>query len=64
MKKDADLAALAKELKIKNDCYTEPVLKSMVLDTTKDIYSRLNISGMRVINLNGAGGEGGQDTAS
>merc|ERR1711939_1027603 len=57
------LATLQKELKIKNDCYTEPVLKSMVLDTTKEIYSKLNISGMRVVNLNGAGGQGGQDTA-
>ena len=62
LKKDADLAFLQKDLKMKNDCYTEPVLKSMVLDTTKEIYSKLNISGMRVINLNGA--EGGQDTAS
>jgi len=59
MRKDHDLDNVEKELKIENDCYTAPVLKSMVLDTTKDIYSKLSISGMKVVNLNGAKGEDG-----
>jgi hypothetical protein len=38
MRKEQTFAQQELELKLKNDCYTQNVLKSMILDTTKDIY--------------------------
>jgi hypothetical protein len=49
-------------LKIKSDGYTDPVLKSMVLDSTERIYRNLKIGDMRVVNVGGNNG-GHQDTA-
>lgn len=34
-----------------------------MLETTESIYKHLNISEMKVINMNGANGGNGQDTA-
>jgi len=53
MKKDQEMEQMKTLLKIKNDSYTPNVLKSMVLDTTKDIYKSLNIKDMRVLNMGG-----------
>lgn len=38
-------------LKMKAECYTDNVMKSMVLDTTKSVYNSLNIPEMKVINM-------------
>jgi len=62
MVKDQEFQQLKEALKIKNDSYTPNVLKSMVLDTTKDIYKSLNIKDMRVLNM-GGGANGNQDPA-
>ena len=62
MEKDQEFEQLKESLKIKNDSYTPNVLKSMVLDTTKDIYKSLNIKDMRVLNM-GGGANGNQDPA-
>jgi hypothetical protein len=35
----------------------------MVLETTENIYKHLNISEMKVINMNGGGANGTQDAA-
>ena len=37
-KKEQEFAQLKAELKIKDESYTPNVLKSMILDTSKDIY--------------------------
>lgn len=58
---DSMVANLQEELKIKNDFYTPTVLKSMALETTKDIYKSLNIKNMKVVNMAG-GKEGGNST--
>jgi hypothetical protein len=47
------------ELKMKAECYTDNILKSMLLDTTKEIYQSVRIPEMRVINM----GPGSQDPA-
>lgn len=59
--KEQEFAQLKAELKIKDESYTPNVLKSMVLETSKDIYKSLNIRDMRVVNM--GGGEGGGDQA-
>ena len=41
------------ELQLKAECYTDNVLKAKVLETTENIYKRLNISEMKVINMSG-----------
>lgn len=46
-------------LKMKAECYTDNIMKSMILDTTKDVYKSLNIPEMKVINM----GEGSKDPA-
>lgn len=61
MENDVILANLQEGLKIKNDFYTPTVLKSMVLDTTKDIYKSINIKNMKVVNMAG-GQDGGNST--
>ena len=60
--KEQEFAQLKEELKIKDESYTPNVLKSMILDTSKDIYRSLHIKDMRVVNM-GGGGEGGGDPA-
>merc|ERR1711934_589831 len=62
MAKDQEFEQLREGLNIKNESYTPNVLKSMVLDTTKDIYKSLNIKDMRVLNM-GGGKDGNQDPA-
>lgn len=46
-------------LKMKAECYTDNIMKSMILETTKDVYSNLRIPEMKVINM----GPGSQDPA-
>ena len=53
------IAHQKEELKMKAECYTDNIMKSMILDTTKDVYSSLNIPEMKVINM----GEGSKDPA-
>lgn len=52
-KEAAEFANMERTLAIKEKGYTENVLKAMVLDTTKDIYQRLKISEMKVVNIAG-----------
>ena len=54
---------MAALLKIKDQGYTENVLKGMILDTTKDIYKNLSIKELKVCNLGGGSGNSSQDTA-
>lgn len=54
---------MKKLLDTKTQGYTEPVLKAMVLETTKDIYNKLNIKEMKVLNMGGGSGNGNQDPA-
>lgn len=61
MRKEQAFAQQEMELKIKNECYTQNVLRKMVLDTTKDIYSHIAIKDMKMINMGGE--EGNQDPA-
>lgn len=42
------------QLQLQAECYTDNVLKAKVLDTTENIYRKLNISEMKVINMSGA----------
>jgi len=63
MRKDASLEHMRNELKIKNENYGEPLLKSMMLDTTKEIYKGLNLGEMKVVNFNN-GGNGGEAGSS
>jgi len=63
MRKDQEMEQMKTLLKIKNDSYTPNVLKSMVLDTTKDIYKSLNIKDMRVLNMGGGKDGANQDPA-
>lgn len=58
-----ELAHFEKQLKIKEQGLTPNVLKAMVLETTESIYKHLNISEMKVINMNGGGANGSQDAA-
>mgnify|MGYP006111153205 FL=1 len=44
---------------MKAECYTDNIMKSMILDTTKEVYKSLNIPEMKVINM----GDGGKDPA-
>ena len=46
-------------LKMKAECYTDNIMKSMILDTTKEVYKSLNIPEMKVINM----GDGSKDPA-
>jgi|DEB0MinimDraft_12_1074336.scaffolds.fasta_scaffold102275_1 hypothetical protein len=52
-----------KTLKMKSENYSDNVLKSMVIEATKDIYKHLNISEMKVVNVGGGAGSGHQDAA-
>jgi len=52
-KEAAEFTNMERTLAIKEKGYTENVLKAMVLDTTKDIYQRLKISEMKVVNIAG-----------
>lgn len=61
MKKEQLFAQEEAQLKLKNDCYTENVLKSMILDTQKDIYRNISIKDMRMVNMGGENGN--QDPA-
>jgi len=36
-------------LKLKQLCYTDNVIDSMVLDTTLNIYKRLSISNLKIV---------------
>jgi len=56
LKKEQEFTQKVDQLKLKNDCYTKNVLKSMVLDTTKDIYKNLDIKDMKVVNMGGENG--------
>jgi len=56
MRKEQLFAQQEAELRLKNDCYTQNVLKSMILDTTKDIYKNISIKDMRVVNMGGENG--------
>jgi hypothetical protein len=47
------------ELKMKAECYTDNIMKSMILETTKDVYRNLRIPEMKVVNM----GSGSQDPA-
>ena len=47
------------ELKMKAECYTDNIMKSMILDTTKEVYKSLKIPEMKVINM----GSDSQDPA-
>jgi len=52
------------QLVVKEKGFTPNVLKAMVLETTKDIYTHLSINNMSVTNLNmGSGGESQKDPA-
>jgi len=62
-RKKIEFDNMAALLKIKDQGYTDNVLKAMILDTTKDIYKSLNIKELKVCNLGGAGSGGNQDTA-
>lgn len=42
------------QLRLQAECYTDNVLKAKVLDTTENIYKRLHISEMKVVNMSGA----------
>jgi len=42
------------KLKLQAECYTDNVLKAKVLETTENIYQRLHISEMKVVNMSGA----------
>jgi hypothetical protein len=61
-RKKIEFDNMAQLLKIKDQGYTDNVLKAMILDTTKDIYKSLNIKELKVCNLGGGQG-GNQDTA-
>lgn len=54
-----EIAHKKEELKMKAECYTDNIMKSMILDTTKDVYKSLKIPEMKVINM----GEGSKDPA-
>ena len=62
-RKKIEFDNMAALLKIKDQGYTDNVLKAMILDTTKDIYKSLNIKELKVCNLGGGAGSGNQDTA-
>lgn len=62
--KQQELAHMKRALEIKEAGYTPNVLKAMVLETTENIYKHLNISEMKVINMNGGGGAGGTQDAA
>jgi len=63
MRKDQEFELMKKHLTLKNDCYTPNVLKSMVLDNAKNIYANQHVRDMKVLTMNGGGGEGGNDSA-
>lgn len=42
------------QLQLQAECYTDNVLKAKVLETTENIYKRLHISEMKVVNMSGA----------
>lgn len=42
------------QLKLQAECYTDNVLKAKVLETTENIYNKLRISEMKVVNMSGA----------
>lgn len=45
---------------MKAECYTDNVLQAMILETTENVYKRLSIKEMNVVNM---GGSGNQDPA-
>lgn len=51
MIKKQEIAHLREMLKMKAECYTDNIMKSMVLDTTKEVYKSLKIPEMKVINM-------------
>ena len=53
------VAHMQAELEMKAKCYTDNIMKSMILETTKDVYRTLRIPEMKVINM----GPGSQDPA-
>tara|TARA_B110000285_G_C14803595_1_gene458654 strand:- start:177 stop:545 length:369 start_codon:yes stop_codon:yes gene_type:complete len=61
--KTQELAHFQKQLAIKEKGLTPNVMQAMVLETTENIYKHLNISEMKVINMNGGGASGTQDAA-
>jgi len=54
--KQQELAHFQKQLKIKEEGLTDNILKAMVLETTENIYKHLNISEMKVVNMNNGSG--------
>ena len=55
---------MAETLAVKEKGYTPNVLKAKVLETTKDIYKKLKISEMKVVNVGGgSGGKGSMGSA-
>ena len=44
---------------MKAECYTDNIMQSMILETTRDVYKSLKIPEMKVINM----GPGSQDPA-
>jgi len=61
LQKEQEFTQQVDQLKLKNDCYTQNVINSMVLDTTKDIYKNIDIKEMKVVNMGGENGN--QDPA-
>lgn len=61
LNKQQEFAHMEKVLKIKSAGYTDNVLKAMVLETTENIYKKLQINNLSVANIGGSGDS--KDTA-
>ena len=54
---------LKEELKVKNEGYKENLFKWNTLETIENIYSKLKIDQMKIVNLAGSGKNGQMDVA-